>query len=205
MVELMTEKWIDRNLQILIMNRRYNHDWPNLLTFLNPTNQVYDKLDSGEEEDLNEIIQLMCSHAKLSPVPTGIYDWGIKMELEVAGQINLEKHKIRVPFQFVGKKYALGTILAHEVAHLYLFKRLLILNNQLENEMLADLTSIFLGFGKFVLNGIMTSDTLPENFKLGYLSPALVIYGYRSICKLLHTEDPYEFLIPTAVDRLQYA
>jgi hypothetical protein len=175
--------WVDERLMML--EHRFRHfdfassDRHQFL--LEPTELIYGKLESGDESDLQSVVTSMARHIGITSIPTARYDWGLMMEPEVAGQIKnaIYLPYIQIPFFYVGKKYALGSILAHEVTHSFLYSGGVSLEDPKENELLTDLTAVFVGLGKLMLNGY--SD---ERGGLGYLSADLIAYSLRKCCSL---------------------
>lgn len=161
--------------------------------FFEPTEDIYKKLESGDESDLQYVASSIAIHIGVISIPTVKYDWGLKMEPEVAGQIRSAIYLpyIQIPFFYVGKKYALGGILAHEMTHALLYSRGISLEDSKENELLTDLTAVFVGLGKLLLNGY-----LDEGGGLGYLSPDLIAYCLKKVC-ILYVVD-----IETAMENL---
>lgn len=183
----MNEEWIDRNLDFLFMKLKdFNHNPDNV--FFEPTDKIYNKLESGNEQDLQYVTNEISKYLGIINIPSAKYDWGIKMEPGVAGQIRNANHinSIQIPFFYVGRKYGVGCILAHEITHAFLYSKGIELTDLNENEMLTDLTSIFIGLGKFILNGqIMTlEEHLNESYIVGYLSPELIIYSYKKLIRI---------------------
>lgn len=183
----MNKVWIDRNLDFLSFELKdYKQHFNN--AFFEPTDKIYDKLESGNEQDLQYVTNEISKYLGLKNIPSVKYDWGIKMEPEVAGQIRSVNHNnsIHIPFFYVGKKYEIGCILAHELTHAFLFSKNIIFSNIIENEMFTDLTSIFIGLGKLVLNGKVEKSEkhLNENYIFGYLALNLVVYSYKRLIKM---------------------
>jgi hypothetical protein len=177
----MNKAWIDDKLKILTLQLGdFNvasidsHKF-----FFEPTEDVYKKLASGDENDLRYVTSSIAAHLRIISTLTVRYDWGLKMEPEVAGQIRSDYFLayIQIPFFYVGKKYSLGGILAHELTHHLLHSRHIALADSNENEFFTDLTAVFVGLGKLLLNG-----TLGEGSGLGYLSPDLIAYSMRKVC-----------------------
>ena len=180
----MDRRWVDDKLTLL--HRAVGDFRPNLQTFLfEPTESIYGKLESGKENDLESVTEAIARHIGIVPSPSSTYDWGIKMDLEVAGQFTLtsSSRSIRIPFFYVGKKYPLGAILAHEMTHAFLVYRGVILGDRDENEIFTDVTAIFIGLGKLLLNGIFVESGEYEGqvYSLGYLPHQLVSYCYGRV------------------------
>jgi hypothetical protein len=178
----MNKEWIDDKLNMLdlklsdfsaasVDSRKF---------FFEPTEDVYKKLESGDEKHLQYVASSIAAHLGIISIPTVRYDWGLKMEPEVAGQIRSDYYLayIQIPFFYVGKKYPLGGILAHELTHHLLYSRHISLVDSNENELFTDLTAVFIGLGKLLLNG-----TLDEGGGLGYLSPNLLAYCLKRMCR----------------------
>jgi len=183
----MNKEWVNAKLDFLYQKLgSFKEDSNNF--FFEPTEEIYRNLESGDEESLYSVISKISKHLEISMVPVVKYDWGIKMEPGIAGQVLIKNEytfdAIRIPFYYVGKKYAVGEIVAHEITHVFLFSKGIFFNDVKENEMLTDLTSVFIGLGKLILNGkIVISD---ENFsyeELGYLSFDLTMYAFENICE----------------------
>jgi len=186
------KEWIDRNLDFLFLKLKdINQNSNNV--FFEPSAVIYSKLGSGNEQDLQDITNEISKYLGLINIPYAKYEWGIKLEPDTAGQIRYSNsiQSIQIPFFYVGKKYGIGCILAHEITHAYLFSKGIILNDLNENEMLTDLASIFLGLGKFILNGqiVNTEELINESYIVGYLSPKLVLYSYKRLVRILSIKE----------------
>lgn len=128
---------------------------------------------------------------------------------EMADKIRLGNHwrHIQVPFFYVGKKHALRSILAHEMAHASLASKGVSLPDTDENEMLTDLVAIFLGLGKLFMNGfsVTTNQDLNEGHILGYLSHDLVLHSYRKVndYRSIGWDTAVNNVLPDVVGRLR--
>jgi hypothetical protein len=202
----MKKQWIDEKLRLLSTVIADFHTRPQNF-FFEPTQRVYEKLESGNDEDLQVIASQIAKHIGIVPTPITKYDWGIKMGLETAGRFSITRSlkAIQIPFFYVGKKYTIGAILAHEITHAFLAYRGIILKNSNENEMFTDLTTIYIGLGKLILNGCIARENQFNNSEdefcmLGYLAPQLYAYGYRAICSknLIDNNSILENLNPIA-------
>jgi hypothetical protein len=180
----MERAWVETHLHFLMNNLRPERAVADIPVF-EPTEQFYNLLSEGDEEDLQVACCEISKYLKLEPAPVVQYDWGIKMEPEVAGRIMQWDCIIQIPFAYVGKKLALGAIIAHEMTHAFLFKIDLVLDDIKENEAFTDLTSIYLGLGKLILNGCITTGSDPSHLEiLGYLPPESLGFAYKSVCAL---------------------
>lgn len=180
----MNKNWIDEKLKMLSQELGIFKLNTNEFYF-EPTSGIYNMLETGEEEDLYCVITEISRHLGIANITGVEYEWGIKMAPEVAGQaiFDNEAKKIRVPFFYAGKQYAVGTILAHEISHVFLFNKRIWLSDTNQNEMLTDLTAIFIGLGKLMINGLFVdaNELKREGHVLGYLTPDLVVYSYKKV------------------------
>lgn len=154
--------------------------------FFEPTEDVYTKLKSGDEADLQVVTTSISSHLGIQPVPGARYDWGIKTGLETAGQARLASRRVRIPFFSVGNAHIVGAILAHELVHFFLSDRDIWLDEPEQNEPLTDLATILLGLGKLYLNGLVSTPVpeLPDRTVLGYTPVELVSLAYDQVVAL---------------------
>jgi hypothetical protein len=176
----MNKQWVDEKLRVLSL--RLGIFKPNPYEFyFEPTKEIYEKLESGDACELQYVTTEIARHLGIVPVPTAKYDWDLKMEPEFAGQIKVAY--IQIPFFYVGKKYAVGRILAHEMSHAFLYSKGILLEDPKENEMFTDLITVFIGLGKLLLNGLViaTDEHQSEKYVLGYLSPELIVYCYERV------------------------
>jgi len=86
---------------------------------------------------------------------------------------------------------AVAATLCHEACHKWLQVNGLESPIKSDNEILTDITSIFLGFGKIMLNGCSTANELYENagintetMKVGYLDRDHLAFVYRMVCAM---------------------
>lgn len=78
--------------------------------------------------------------------------------------------------------------LSHEISHKYIHFNRLTFNNSYENEVFTDLTAVFLGFGKLMLNGVeVTTKTTNYNVentytkKVGYLNREQLAFIFLTV------------------------
>ena len=180
----MDKEWVDKYLKVLTlqMERVRRIKW----ALFEPTPSFYEKLESGDDNDLEEAATAIGRHMELSVIPSITYEWGLKMKPEAAGQIRYMgslRSQIQIPLFYVGKPLALGAILAHELTHEFLFSKGIMCTSEDELEQLTDLTSIAVGLGKLVLNGTFTEmvPSMGEGHTLGYLSPDLKAYAAKQV------------------------
>jgi hypothetical protein len=178
----MDKSWIDEKFRML--SARFGVFRPNPNDFyFEPTDTIYTRLESGDERDLQFVVNAISEHIDLSPTPFAVYEWGLKMNPEVAGQVRPKIHYIQIPFFYVGKKYATGAIIAHEITHAFLFSRRIWIADTQENEFLTDIATVFVGLGKLLLNGLITTanETVNESYKLSYLSEDMIFYCFDKV------------------------
>lgn len=92
-------------------------------------------------------------------------------------------------------------VLAHEIMHKYLKNKGLFYNLEIENEVLTDIATVYVGLGKLSLNGnyvedrIINEQTITTNVsKVGYLDLESFCFIYLLICKLRSiNKDVVEF------------
>ncbi len=175
----MDKAWVDKQINFLVSHLETTQYTFNRI-FFEPNSDIYEKLESGEDEEIQSVIN---SIAKYLDVPLKFYfkfDWGLKMDPNTAGQIQEKQlsYCIKIPFFYAGKKFALGAILAHEVTHAFLFYKNIGYKKVKDNELFTDFSSIFLGLGKLILNGTINKENIDIN-QLGYLTKDLVAYSYK--------------------------
>ena len=202
------KEWVDDKIRLLISKLGIFKMSPEEFYF-EPTDEIYRKLSSGEEKDLRYVSIRITNHLGLTYMPRIEYNWGIKMEPEVAGQAEITNtsQNIRIPFFYVGKPYLLGSILAHEMTHTFLIPRGIVLRDVNENEMFTDLSAVFLGLGKLFLNGLV-NDTFQYQtveYKLGYLPLELIVYSYKKIAEYRSIDNVISMrnLLPEAQDMVK--
>lgn len=91
---------------------------------------------------------------------------------------------------------AIMATLAHEICHKLLYTSGLFYSGQLgnvENELLADLATFYVGFGCHTMNGFYRSSYNRES-RSGYLTPRTYGCAFLISCKV-HNLNPYEMLL----------
>ena len=116
----------------------------------------------------------------------------------VAGRVHLMERVgftlVEIDAFFFKHENTLIAILAHELAHKFLKDHKLEREVEENNEYLTDITSVYLGFGKFVLNGVCYSgyNSTNEHYsgKVGYLAPSVFAFVYDMVsCSLGISEE----------------
>jgi len=185
-------EWIDGKIDYLHpkMDKKY--------ALFEPTNEFYENLENIDEilsldKVLRNIDENKPPYFTFDEATKGIekhLGWSIPrikfypLERNINGrhtagkiQVGGEIREIQISIDYKKKARQLGTILAHEIAHDFLFSKGIKLTNLDENEKLTDLTSIMLGLGKLALNGI-EERKLSSIIKLCYLSSEDIAYAY---------------------------
>ena len=93
-------------------------------------------------------------------------------------------------------------VIAHEISHKYLGFHRLALPITKDDEIRTDIASIYLGFGKYVLNGISYSYTygkgsgtiVKRTVETGYLDFEQYAFVYDIVCKMKGISDDEEFV-----------
>ena len=106
---------------------------------------------------------------------------------------------------------AVGATLCHEVCHKWLQLQGIASPVKIENEILTDITSVFLGFGKIMLNGCKATkvsyETIPNGTRTitqtmasGYLHRDQLAFVYRLVCGMrnIPASDSMQGLNPEA-------
>ena len=134
-----------------------------------------------------------------------------KAGLPCAGRVELTSSNdyfVELKSQHKNNPIEIAGIIAHEITHILLYRERLWFPIELENELLTDTTSAYLGVGWLTLNaysafttiGASSSKTIHVEHKLGYLTPAEFGYvlGKRA---LWFKEQSGQFLTSPAAKR----
>lgn len=130
----------------------------------------------------------------ISYVPQGERHAG-KIHIDTGNEVFVE-----VDPQFRGKPEIVLYILSHELCHKLLYRRGIVIEPLLENEILTDIATVFFGLGKLALNGCESFESLPNVYtgqggklkRLGYINLYHFAYTYYLLCKS-HKSKPGEF------------
>ena len=113
------------------------------------------------------------------------------IESNIAGNVFLDDKEdvlIHISRNLINYPESILATLSHEISHKYIQMNGLTLNDSDENEIFTDLTSVYLGFGKLMLNGVQVSEkyitgytdkTLTQN--VGYLNRNQLAFIYLVI------------------------
>jgi len=131
-----------------------------------------------------------------------------KQKEKVGGDIDLatEDNNLFVEIDDDMMKFpdAVAATLCHEVCHKWLQVNRIAPLVEIENEILTDITSVFVGFGKIMLNGCRTThlrhETMPngsraitETMTAGYLNRDQLAFVYRLVCAM-RSIPPSDFM-----------
>ena len=175
------------------------------------TPEIYAMLENGDDAGLQLLVDEIAYHfLRLPSVPVARYEWGLRMAPHVAGEIRIVCEGggslIRVPFFYLGRPYAVGAIIAHELSHQLLAGEGIWDEDVEANERLTDLTAVVAGMGKLLLNGLSAEafDRPGVSMRLGYLEPELVLYAYDLVNRLqgVGSEAASRHLLPDVASRL---
>lgn len=118
-----------------------------------------------------------------------------KQKENVGGHIDLESGSknvfVEISDDVAEFDEAILAALAHEVSHKYMQINGISCGagvvHDYENEVLTDITAVFLGFGKIMLNGcsvVKTSGNVTKTLKVGYLESNQLAFVYRLVCSM---------------------
>ena len=125
-----------------------------------------------------------------------------KQNESVAGHIegynsNSQNVFIEIDPYFINYPDAIIKVLAHEISHKYLALHHLSLNSTKDNEILTDVTAIYLGFGGYALNGGKCKETCFNDNETrctrtvtnGYLDLEESAFVYDVVCRMRGVND----------------
>ena len=122
-----------------------------------------------------------------------------KQKLNVGGHIDLKSSGpdvfVEIDSDTLSFSDAVAATLCHEICHKWLQVNGISCPVEIENEILTDITTVFLGLGKIMLNGCLCvnihTETLPnatrtvrEEKKSGYLDRDQLAFVYRLVCAM---------------------
>lgn len=117
----------------------------------------------------------------------------------VAGHVKLSGDRqqvvnVEIQPRLLGYPSAAVKVLAHELSHKYLEFHRIALPDDKRNEVLTDVTSIYLGFGEYVVDG--STYTQHDVFAktrttstIGYLTPEECAFTYDVVCRMRGDSD----------------
>lgn len=213
MQQILTHKEVDKKIKYLHNKLLNNKSIPTDI-YLVPNN-YYNELNNNNYSQ--EIIQKVTNHIiDFLGIPSNIE---VTIGIETSNNMLLEYSKLETVDQ-VGVYKVIGrynkkiqitkklnfefihilAILMHEITHDYLYYNNIMLDNELENEILTDLASVYLGFGYFLRNGYTpiyyTDDSnIKRYIKIGYVNPLSIKYAIKKSA-LIRKSKPIASLLP---------
>jgi len=143
--------------------------------------------NSYSSEDINILVRQMANHIGLQKSHF-LIELG-KINDSVSGRIHLQERlgftKIQIDSDLVRHPETLLMVLSHELTHKYLHEHAAEYEDTNANEELTDIASVFLGFGKYILNGkhySENSDRGVRNVTVGYLTDSAFAIAYDVSC-----------------------
>jgi hypothetical protein len=184
----MNKDWIARNIDYL--EDKTNRS--NLQEF-EPTADFYKNL--FESSKFSSVIGKLCSHVGILTVPeveiVGDSDvLGLDLQtgkkyfekvIDSAGDIRATSpisSKIRIGIHQLYRVHNVGQILAHEIAHHFLNAKIIRSSKDDEIEMFTDLTAIYIGLGKIIINGAVDQSPKFVNKPIHISSDGIPYLGY---------------------------
>lgn len=193
----MDQEWVKKSLGQL---KEKVPNWLIQIKEFEPTYDFYSRLSA--HKSIPGIVQEICSNIGLqvsptieivgdSDVTTLDFNTGRRFdekEINSAADIrstSFVSMKIRIGVHQISGPRNLGHILAHESAHHFMSVANIHAESDFENEMLTDLTAVYIGFGKLMLNGaqedtmeIITKPIHLSDQGIPYLGYPLLTYAY---------------------------
>src|SRR5690554_3971065 len=150
-------KWIKNDILFIINQTGYVR--PKKYFLFEPDYKFYKRLNNcfkykNKKEILQKAVNELSDHINISDPPiVNLIDNPKNKNPGIFLYDYYGKHNIKVNFELIHNSYSLAAVLAHELTHYYLFKENLQKEGKENNEKLTDLMSVYLGFGKIMLNG----------------------------------------------------
>lgn len=129
-----------------------------------------------------------------------------KQKQSVGGHIegmnpNVQEVFIAIEPDFLRFPMVTVKVMAHELSHKFLAFHHLSLESTEDDEILTDVTAIYLGFGTFALNGLMYTETYQKDFQTkvtrtvsnGYLDLDESAFVYDIVCRMRGFSNPMIF------------
>jgi len=145
-----------------------------------PLHEIYRRLDTNQTTwtTLEDAAKEIVTHLNRPDLGIGF----ARLDSLHAGLYHDTSRKIQISEDFRGKAFQLGTILAHEITHDFLYARGVWRQDTTENERYTEIAAIKLGLGKLYLNGM---EEVGPGFsrKIGYLPVEDLAYAYVQVCR----------------------
>jgi hypothetical protein len=201
---MVTFQWIEKQISFLttgieIYKLSARNDF-----FFDPSPGFYGFIAQGKTDALNQAMRMLANHLEsrsapmieewkdlMDPLVTGDYDWSSNKE--PAGFIRYrgpQHSRIEINVTNKHSHFVLGAVLAHELTHHFLAVKGINLPDELENEKLTDLATVYLGLGKLTLNGYYPLTWTVERekkqitytYRIGYLSCKDIARVFHRVC-----------------------
>ena len=139
---------------------------------------------------INELFKTMLDHFEIKELPLEIKSISSRTYTSYFGLYDVDNKKVilvKDPYMTLD---TLVAVLAHECTHHFLLSRHIELKGDIPNELLTDLTTIYLGFGKYLYNGYRDNrrviydgefNVLVDGNKAGYLAYGDIKYAMKYI------------------------
>jgi len=201
------DKWIEEKLHFLYA--RIGLFRINKPFLFEPSPQFY-KLCCRNKDKLQEAVNLLADHLELKIYPQVKLDRLLDqphvkdtMYVNPDGQADsnqpenaklsgyYDNYEIRVSPTIGKYSDIMGALLAHEITHYFMFRKGINLKDHMENERFTDVSAVFLGLGKLMLNRrdqmVKTeedlSGTTTITTKFGYVYSDTLLRAYQKIIK----------------------
>ena len=149
----------------------------------------FSKLD---DKPVTKLFNLIMDFMGLSPkdIDFTIYRASSRRRGIIAGLYNENKHTIKIEINTYTTVDNLVSIIAHECSHHFLLSNGIKIEPRDANEVLTDLTAVFLGFGDYFYRGYKTQRrlvfdgefrTLIDGDKIGYIAYGDIKYAMKYI------------------------
>lgn len=196
------KRWIDERIKYLTGTTPVFNPNPEEF-FLEPTPDFYQKL-SGSLQEVQQAANIMAKKLKklhLYTAPKIVWRPTSEADFEAGpNEISIGDESthsasagtyhgawITINEKYKGNAREIGGILAHEMAHYFVshnWPRGVPESVAREEEVLTDLTSVFLGFGKLVLNERASGYFSREEIASEYLSREEIAYAFKKVNEL---------------------
>jgi len=196
----MNPEWVDA--QLAVLEQRLGSSTVQSASLFEPTAEFYGLLETGEDDDLRQAVAQVANHPPVAAhlrgsIPDARYlsaadgrslsreDGKSAIGGAVFGNDQVGYHLL-IPFSLMGELSQTGCVIAHELCHLVLRFARAELPDKDENEYLTDLTAVFVGLGKLLLNGKEGATSaptyVPHTHRLGPLRLKHAAYAFHKVC-----------------------
>ena len=127
-----------------------------------------------------------------------------RANLSVPGHVQLTSNWeffIELHSKYTNDVRSTVAILAHEIAHIFLYQRGIRFSDTFENEVLTDTAAILLGCGPAILNGANTTTTRSFSYPTITTTTSSSHFGYISIDEMGYVQAKRDFLLGSKPSR----